>query len=584
MSNTGDRIVSLNSSSQINVWNFDDGNLLHQGEKSFKKSSICISSNNDIIYGNYGGVDFVNENDVSKRMSYYGSKRLVLNTFGLINVICFSPDKKEFICGDDFGRIERRNYDTKTVISTYTLHTKAITCISYIPNSDMFASGSLDGTVKIWNLTTNECVRTFTRIYNVPVLCMFCDEKFIVIGHEDGNVERYDIISGLHIDRNFYDSNATSIIRLHSIISGHSNGSLVYSKLFDGLSGTVDQHFGPVNSIILSGHSDGILRYRSIFYDHSGLVNAHNGPINSIVISPDNKYIITCSDDATIKIWDTNFKLIREIKDTSGVKQIYYSACGNKVVNTDKKDGEIVKIPEMTVYGKKIVLDDEVNGTLDGKLNGKLDGKLDGKIDSKLDGKIIKRVNNRINNRVNNRINKRVPNKVINKVDNNNQVDEKIFLPLSTKLKLPVTSAIPAKTPITYKSKYDDTIKHALLANDFIFNLPVGSLIQIGYSNYELLDDESNMVKVTLINKSDDIEESVKIDITKLWITLKKGTEIIRKTSGLSHILNRDIDVKLPINCPVVLEHGTILKSHFLTFTVDNVLNKKPITGYLIDL
>ncbi|CAG8772890.1 1564_t:CDS:2, partial [Acaulospora colombiana] len=34
-------------------------------------------------------------------------------------------------------------------------------------------------------------------------------------------------------------------------------------------------------------------------------LTAHNGPINGLVVSPDHAFFASCSDDETVKIWDT---------------------------------------------------------------------------------------------------------------------------------------------------------------------------------------------------------------------------------------------------------------------------------------
>lgn len=54
----------------------------------------------------------------------------------------------------------------------------------------------------------------------------------------------------------------------------------------------------------------------------------HQGPINRVVVSPDHNFFVTCSDDGTIKIWDTtrleknvvNRARLTHRHDTPGVK------------------------------------------------------------------------------------------------------------------------------------------------------------------------------------------------------------------------------------------------------------------------
>jgi phosphoinositide-3-kinase regulatory subunit 4 len=34
-------------------------------------------------------------------------------------------------------------------------------------------------------------------------------------------------------------------------------------------------------------------------------LTAHSGPVNSLVVSPDHVFFVSCSDDKTVKVWDT---------------------------------------------------------------------------------------------------------------------------------------------------------------------------------------------------------------------------------------------------------------------------------------
>lgn len=164
------------------------------------------------------------------------------------------------------------------------------------------------------------------------------------------------------------------------------------------------------------------------------------------------------------------------------------------------------------------------------------------------------------------------------------QSKEKTYLPLSTHPKLDITTTIPSKTEVSYKSKYDGTIRYASLAEDFVLNLPANTKITMGSDTFELLNNKIDNVKVTMINQSDITQSNINIDMINLWITLKKDTKIIKKSSGLMHIIKEDLDVNLPLNCPIVLEHGSIVKSKLFTFTVDNTLNDKPLKGCLLDI
>jgi len=49
-------------------------------------------------------------------------------------------------------------------------------------------------------------------------------------------------------------------------------------------------------------------------------LSSHSGPVNAIVVAPDHSFFVTCSDDKTVKVWDTA-RLERNV--TSKPRQTY---------------------------------------------------------------------------------------------------------------------------------------------------------------------------------------------------------------------------------------------------------------------
>lgn len=50
-------------------------------------------------------------------------------------------------------------------------HASSVTCVKYAPNAKLYATGSLDGTIKIWDAISGRCVNTFDKAHDGAEVC-----------------------------------------------------------------------------------------------------------------------------------------------------------------------------------------------------------------------------------------------------------------------------------------------------------------------------------------------------------------------------------------------------------------------------
>lgn len=50
-------------------------------------------------------------------------------------------------------------------------HASSVTCVKYAPNAKFYATGSLDGTIKIWDAVGGRCVNTFDKAHDGAEVC-----------------------------------------------------------------------------------------------------------------------------------------------------------------------------------------------------------------------------------------------------------------------------------------------------------------------------------------------------------------------------------------------------------------------------
>ncbi|PVF99571.1 WD40 repeat-like protein, partial [Serendipita vermifera] len=190
-------------------------------------------------------------------------------------------------------------------------HTGPINSISYRPDGRHIASGSHDGTIRVWDIETGATIggslKGHTSVWSVAYSS---DCLRLVSGSEDKKVRIWDAETGDAIGEP---------------LTGHT--SFVLSVAYS-----------PDSRRIVSGSADNTLR---IWDGERGIpignpFNGHVLPVLSVAYSPDGKRIISGSVDKTIRIWnaDTGEPIGRPLLGhTSVVLSVVYSPNGDHIAS-----------------------------------------------------------------------------------------------------------------------------------------------------------------------------------------------------------------------------------------------------------
>ena len=160
-----------------------------------------------------------------------------------------------------------------TPIKVFTGHRSYVTSLLYIKERDVMISGSGDGTLRIWNMSTYQCDKVIKGVDYCFSLYQI-DKDRVIVG-------RYDSFCIVNIDKCIIEKIIEDV-------------SLRYVRCFLKLRD---------NKTILCGCTNGIFCFYDMNTEQYKITNDnHNDTITDILLIDDNTFL-SCSCDTTIKVW-----------------------------------------------------------------------------------------------------------------------------------------------------------------------------------------------------------------------------------------------------------------------------------------
>ncbi|HSL42853.1 MAG TPA: hypothetical protein VK897_05440, partial [Anaerolineales bacterium] len=188
-------------------------------------------------------------------------------------------------------------------------HTGSIFEVDISPDGKYLATGSEDGTARLWDLATGETIRTFSgHTSAIDGLAFSPDGKTLITGG-DQTVRLWDVATGEELQ----------------IFSGHT-------------AGVGDVEFSPDGQSIVSSSGDQTARIWDVANGQTlHILTGHSSYLTRVTYSPDGKFVLTSSGDDSARLWDTaTGDEVRVFADHSeDVSAISYSPDGQYIATGD---------------------------------------------------------------------------------------------------------------------------------------------------------------------------------------------------------------------------------------------------------
>ncbi|MBD2207565.1 YARHG domain-containing protein [Calothrix sp. FACHB-1219] len=212
ISGAGNRVVitpdgqtlatGLSSQSTVQLWNLRTGEPKQKlsGKLEFYATSMSITGDGSILAarGFFNKLDLwdINPGKLIRTIEFSGS-------YGDTDVVALSPDGQFMVTTRgpiSTGGVETAgvavqiwNVRTGELIRALEGHSRLVASVAISPDSQYLASGSLDGTIRIFNLHTRELIRVLKDIGETISMSFSPDNRTLASGSSDGKIRIWQV-------------------------------------------------------------------------------------------------------------------------------------------------------------------------------------------------------------------------------------------------------------------------------------------------------------------------------------------------------------------------------------------------------
>ncbi|MGD1862221.1 MAG: protein kinase [Leptolyngbyaceae cyanobacterium] len=236
-----------------------------------------------------------------------------------VTAVAFNPRSATLVSGSLDDTIKVWDLQTGAEAATLNGHPRGVNDLRISTKGQVLVSCGDDGTVKVWNLAASRLIHTLEgHARDVTSVAIGHRGWILASGSKDKTIKLWKLDKGTAIRTLLGSPAAVRAVAMMpdeaSLFSGGLDNKL---RLWDLKTGEMVRffsgHVSPVNDVavsrdgrfVVSASKDKTLVVWSIGTGSIvHVLKGHNKEINSVAIAPDNRTIISGSSDRTLKVWD----------------------------------------------------------------------------------------------------------------------------------------------------------------------------------------------------------------------------------------------------------------------------------------
>ncbi|KAI9207434.1 WD40-repeat-containing domain protein [Polychytrium aggregatum] len=232
--------------------------------------------------------------------------------------VCFSPDGSQLATGSGDTTVRIWDLNTETPQFTLTGHKNWVQHVAWAPDSSMLASGGMDTSIRLWNPKTGKAIGTDLKGHTKPITSIVWEPYMrsancnrFATGSMDGTVRVWDAVQRRTLFTLSQHTGPVMCVKWGGdglIYTGSRDKTI---KVWDSADGklvrSLEGHAHWVNHLTLS--TDYVLR--SGPYDHTGKIFTSREEAHRVAIEryhqfkgPKPERLASGSDDHTLFLWE----------------------------------------------------------------------------------------------------------------------------------------------------------------------------------------------------------------------------------------------------------------------------------------
>jgi WD40 repeat protein len=192
--------------------------------------------------------------------------------------------------GSRRGGVRMWRDEGKVLDLTWQAHTAAVQALAFSPDEQMLATGSWDGTIKLWDLENGALLWLGQHAGSVHRLAFRPDGRTLASGGDDAAIRLWEVSTGKLIQTLSDESSAVYAL------AWSPDGSLLASGSFDGNIRLWQMQGGQATQPDTATQT----------------LMGHSGPVWSVAFTPDGRTLASGSFDRTVRLWDVESLEVRE--------------------------------------------------------------------------------------------------------------------------------------------------------------------------------------------------------------------------------------------------------------------------------
>ena len=316
-------ILSGSSDNKIRVWNLQERmkEWLLEGHSDIIRS-VCVIQHTDFCSSSGNTITLWNMQTREQKGIFKGHTHS-------INSLAVSPDNKLLVSGSDDKTVRVWNIKERKEQFFYQAHSGVIKSVIFSPMGDFIISGSDDCKVCVWSIKDRKVLHSLEghkgSVLSVTMAAAFdinINRGLIISGSLDNTIRIWEIPreEGLTVKQDTLNGHTGPVLSVavssnyKFVVSGSGDNtiriwSVIERKELWSLSG----HTGPVYSVaisedcrfIVSGSQDETVRvWNFTLHKEQCVLTGHMGSVYSVAIDKDSLFMLSGSADKTIRIWN----------------------------------------------------------------------------------------------------------------------------------------------------------------------------------------------------------------------------------------------------------------------------------------